>query len=1096
MNINNDCAHTNTNPNPNKTIVLLSPGFVLFSIIICLTFAVAYDLSHRRTKKKLHSLKDCLRQIADETSPQTILNAQCLRKICGTLPKWVDFSDYHRVPWLNKAIKVMWPFLDKAIASSVIWALSDVVNDLAKMSKLKIGFGHWTLGDEPPIFTALKVLDDLDSEVTLDLEFKWVAVKPEVVLDVKVGGITLPIKLEHIEAFGVVRVVFTPLVPWWPTFDGLKIAFVEKPNIDFSLKLIGGDINTIPFVANSLRHLITNSLVDLMVWPQKIWVPMGETWERENRNISGLLKIVVQNAEDLVVGSNVIERGVSAMTSLKSFVAVDLNQKNTHTKYTEAKPGRSPQYDEQISLRVDDIRYSKIRFTVYNSSVVGRILQGQNKTELLHSEIGFALCDLNGFQMKDVNKPLSLTLDIEKPEIHGVASRSTQVAKAVLYSPLTILSVGVKGAAAVGRRVANIEKVEKKDTCGKLFVTLQYLPFADRNAAEETTATTTTAQTTTTATKENNNNNNNNNETIASPLSTTTVLNKNREYTGVLYARVIRADALRAARGINPDPYVKIRFGKQKRKTRTRIDTRCPTWEEEFEFIVDTAEASRSSIEVQVLDRAPLGRRQSLGTLKLHSGDILAQCLRVFKDTGAEYMEKKFELANVPCGTLMMQFEFISVSQAPALETDIEEAKVALIKTELKRLKTEKRKVEKEEEERSEKGIDKTPRSKEIPSASIVPTEFEWRQSSPGKMISREIDETPALKKQKKPLGRRIASVFRSKEEKERKKREKERIRREEIEASYKEDDYEEEEDSISADEVDDDNVLEPALQVVLEEEGEGIGAMKAKLIHRKSLHIDIAELNKVKMGSPVSEHESVIQKRKAYYRASSKFGDSNETLKFKSALDEVLEKEEAKKKMHHQQQSFHSVQSPRSPPRMPNHKMSSSTFDSRKDSINSKKSDVVSDTSADYSSGSSITSFGSDESGMSELSSVNTSDDDADYGDDDPLIQKKRSRLRKALRRMKRELGGKAKHDKKYDKEFYDKKQAELDAEKKMERAVPGYEWRTKNQAWKQKNPDEYVQMRGASKAKRIEDLRQPTLKISSSSRNKNDAMGWEKVV
>ena len=37
-------------------------------------------------------------------------------------------------------------------------------------------------------------------------------------------------------------------------------------------------------------------------------------------------------------------------------------------------------------------------------------------------------------------------------------------------------------------------------------------------------------------------------------------------------------------------------------------------------------------------------------------------------------------------------------------------------------------------------------------------------------------------------------------------------------------------------------------------------------------------------------------KKRKAYYRASSKLGNSDEMLKFKSALDEVLEKEEAKK--------------------------------------------------------------------------------------------------------------------------------------------------------------------------------------------------------
>ena len=121
-------------------------------------------------------------------------------------------------------------------------------------------------------------------------------------------------------------------------------------------------------------------------------------------------------------------------------------------------------YEEQISLRVEDIRYSKIKFTVYNSSVVGRILKGgtdrdtnEEQKDILNTEIGFALCDLSGFQMKDSNKTLSLTLDIEKPEIHGVASRSTQVAKAVIYSPFTILSVGAKGVAAVGRRAMHVD---------------------------------------------------------------------------------------------------------------------------------------------------------------------------------------------------------------------------------------------------------------------------------------------------------------------------------------------------------------------------------------------------------------------------------------------------------------------------------------------------------------------------------------------------------------------------------------------------------------------------------------------------------------
>lgn len=1074
-----------------KTVVLLSFGFIVQAMLLMLTFLFAYTLAKTRTKRKLVGLKDVLRQIADENHPNTILNPESLRKIIGTLPKWVDFSDYHRVPWLNKAVKTMWPFLDKAIASSVIWALSDVVNDLAKMSKLKIGFRTWTLGDEPPILTAAKVLDDVEGEVTLDLEFKWVAVKPEVVLDVKAAGINLPIKLEHIEAFGVVRLVFTPLVPWWPSFDGMKIAFVDKPTIDFSLKLIGGDINTIPFVASSLRHLITNSLVDLMVWPQKIWVPMGETWERENTNISGLLKIGIQSAEELVSGMNVLERGVSAMTSLKSFVAVELNQKNARRKYTEVKGGRSPVYEEQISLRVDDIRYSKIKFTVYNSSVVGRMLKGgfdngnkqrdndEEQTEILNTEIGFALCDLSGFQMKDSNKTLSLTLDIEKPEIHGVASRSTQVAKAVIYSPFTILSVGARGVAAVGRKAMNVDKVEKKrETNGRLRVTLQYLPFEDRNNNNN-------ANTETTSSESSNINNNASAVRTESMMvsnygGTDAAIRKGKEYTGVLYARIIRADALRAARGINPDPYVKIKFGKQKRKTKTKVDTRRPTWEEEFEFIVDTAESSRSAIEISVWDRAPLGRKQSLGTLRLHSGDILSQCLSVFKDTGAEFMEKKFELANVPCGTLLIQFEFISVSQAPALETDIEEAKEALIQTEMKRLTTKKEK----------KASSKILSSAEVAAGSAVtaiPEKFEWRQSSPGKVVDSAPTE-PTIPKKKKPLGRRIASVFRSKQEKERKKMAK-------MEASY--------EESESDDDDDIDETLETnrKLSAVPEETGDAEKDRRAKNNRRKSLHINIEDLNKVKMGSPVSEHESVIQKRKAYYRASSKFGDSNETLKFKSALDEVLEKEEAKKQQHLQNMlaSPKGKMNAKSKP-IPGAVVSDSSEEELEhDERERRRIQRLSIGAENYSSNAETSSESSFESGdsISEFSSESEIDDDK-Y---DSTTREKRSTLRKALRRMKRELAGRTpKHDRIRDREFYDKKKAERDAERKMEQAVPGYEWRSKNQQWKQKDVTEsYVEMRGAKKARRIEDLRKPSVaKIESKKQRQNgaaDDTGWTKV-
>ena len=443
-------------------------------------------------------------------------------------------------------------------------------------------------------------------------------------------------------------------------------------------------------------------------------------------------------------------------------------------------------------------------------------------------------------------------------------------------------------------------------------------------------------------------------------------------------------------------------------------------------------------------------------------------------------MEKKFELANVPCGTLLIQFEFISVSQAPALETDIEEAKEALIQTEMKRLTTKKEK----------KASSKILSFAEVAPGSAVtaiPEKFEWRQSSPGKVVDSAPTE-PTIPKKKKPLGRRIASIFRSKQEKERKKMSK-------MEASY--------EESESDDDDDGDETLElnRKLSAVPEETGDAEKDRRAQNNRRKSLHINIEDLNKVKMGSPVSEHESVIQKRKAYYRASSKFGDSNETLKFKSALDEVLEKEEAKK----QQQLQNLLASPKgkmnakSKP-IPGAVVSDSSEEELEhDERERRRIQRLSIGAENYSSNAETSSESSFESGdsISEFSSESEIDDDK-Y---DSTTREKRSTLRKALRRMKRELVGRTpKHDRIRDREFYDKKKAERDAERKMEQAVPGYEWRSKNQQWKQKDVTEsYVEMRGAKKARRIEDLRKPSVaKIESKKQRQNgaaDDTGWTKV-
>jgi Ca2+-dependent lipid-binding protein len=109
-------------------------------------------------------------------------------------------------------------------------------------------------------------------------------------------GITLPIAIEKVEFFGVVRIVFGPLCDWWPSFSAMQVAFIGKPTINFNLRLIGGDITAFPFIEKLLTNLIKNVLVNLMVWPNKLDIGITNDLGAKSVSNSGIVRICVKRA--------------------------------------------------------------------------------------------------------------------------------------------------------------------------------------------------------------------------------------------------------------------------------------------------------------------------------------------------------------------------------------------------------------------------------------------------------------------------------------------------------------------------------------------------------------------------------------------------------------------------------------------------------------------------------------------------------------------------------------------------------------------------------------------------------------------------------
>ena len=206
-------------------------------------------------RERFSTTAHVIRALNDETYDQSILTQANLAKICGQLPKWITFPDKDRAPWLNRAARQWWPFLNRAISNSVVDAVEPILNKLVQGSPIfNLHFSKFTLGTEPLVFASVACVDDVPNEVGLDIEFKWVAKEPEVQLDVSLLGMVLPIAIDKLEAFGTVRIVFGPLCDWWPAFSDMQVAFIGKPKIDLDLRLIGGDITKFPVVERLLNE--------------------------------------------------------------------------------------------------------------------------------------------------------------------------------------------------------------------------------------------------------------------------------------------------------------------------------------------------------------------------------------------------------------------------------------------------------------------------------------------------------------------------------------------------------------------------------------------------------------------------------------------------------------------------------------------------------------------------------------------------------------------------------------------------------------------------------------------------------------------------
>lgn len=634
-------------------------------ILLALAFQLGWILKGFAPRRKEITTAHIVRALNDETYDKTILTPKNLVKIIGWLPKWITFPARERVAWLNRAVRQMWPFLNRAISNSVVSSVEPILNQLVEGSNVKMNFSKFTLGIEPMVLASIKAITEVPNEVGLDIETKWAAADPEVQLDVQFMGLTLPIAIEKVEFFGVIRIVFGPLCDWWPSFSAMHVAFIGKPTINFNLRLVGGDITAFPFIEKLLTNLIKNVLVNLMVWPNKLDISITEDQGAKSVSNSGIVRITVKRASNLPQLDRL--KAAAKMRPAVELVVTDGEYgKPKIVRATKVGEGQDPTYvDETFDVRVYDIRGAKLSLCVVdtdttykNVKAAGRQVFGVGKREAANAaddadedRDGALEKRLGSSRMSKVEKSTQMHSTIEgqmrlKKGTQSVLGVGEYEVGELVDKPYEETSVvlGLSDRKDLKSKMASAFKSSKRDKHGNLVgpeiaFSAKYMPFDDiEDDVKE--------------------------QERVRGMSIEDIIAGGdlAQFCGVLHVRLIRGDHL-AAKDANgrSDPFVKLSCGKQLHKSSTKRETLNPVWYEEFDFVIGMAELqNKTRLRLEVWDWDSDGKREYMGNMSLDVKRVIGQIL-LLAGQASRVLKRVDELEETSSGRLHVELEFYSV---------------------------------------------------------------------------------------------------------------------------------------------------------------------------------------------------------------------------------------------------------------------------------------------------------------------------------------------------------------------------------------------------------------------------------------------------
>ncbi len=356
-----------------NNVLALVVGFVAGAVFVGL------QMSIKQTKRTMQSNT---RQALAEIS---ILDEEEIRELLGELPSWLAFDKFERGGWINKVVSAAWPYLDEATSNVIVGVLDPILQATRPSFLTTLRFERFSFGSVPATIEGVKVYENTGDAVEIDLQVFW-AGDPNVILGVRAAQDTLavPVSLTEIQCKFTLRLIFAPLIGKFPCFGALTITLTEEPELDFDLRVVGGDITLLPGLAQPLRTYIKALICSYLVWPRCITVPIPGTGyslpAMIDNSRTGLLQIEALSHDAL--SDNPGELGLEVC-----WPGTDIIEEER----VKALPDGMMLTSKPISLLVNDARRQVLRLKWYSSIVQGDIADQELE---LQSEATVVLDDL------------------------------------------------------------------------------------------------------------------------------------------------------------------------------------------------------------------------------------------------------------------------------------------------------------------------------------------------------------------------------------------------------------------------------------------------------------------------------------------------------------------------------------------------------------------------------------------------------------------------------------------------------------------------------------------------------------------------------